>query len=39
MFTTYKDEENKFQLVEEPDPLLSYTYAELSINVNDIFTK
>ncbi len=39
MFTIYNEEENKFQLVEEPDPSLSYTYAELSINVNDIFTK
>jgi len=28
MFTTYNDEENKFQIVEEPDPLLSYTYAD-----------
>ncbi len=28
MFTIYNDEENKFQIVEEPDPLLSYTYAD-----------
>ena len=28
MFTTYNDEENKFQIVEEPDPLLSYTYPD-----------
>lgn len=27
MFTIYNEEENKFQLVEEPDPSLSYTYA------------
>ncbi|MDQ3682369.1 MAG: Uma2 family endonuclease [Bacteroidota bacterium] len=28
MFTIYNEEENKFQLVEEPDPSLSYTYAD-----------
>ncbi len=28
MFTTYNDEENKLQIVEEPDPSLSYTYAD-----------
>jgi len=28
MFTVYNEEENKFQLVEEPDPSLSYTYAD-----------
>lgn len=28
MFTTYNEEEHKFQLVEEPDPSLSYTYAD-----------
>lgn len=28
MFTIYKEDENKFQLVEEPDPSLSYTYAD-----------
>ena len=28
MFTIYNEEENKYQLVEEPDPSLSYTYAD-----------
>jgi Uma2 family endonuclease len=28
MFTVYNENENKFQLVEEPDPSLSYTYAD-----------
>ena len=28
MFTIYNEDENKFQLVEEPDPSLSYTYAD-----------
>lgn len=28
MFTVYNEEENRFQLVEEPDPSLSYTYAD-----------
>jgi Uma2 family endonuclease len=28
MFTEYDEKENKFQLVEEPDPSLSYTYAD-----------
>ena len=28
MFTIYNENENKFQLVEEPDPSLSYTYAD-----------
>ena len=28
MFTIYNEEENKFQLVEEPDPSLRYTYAD-----------
>ena len=28
MFTIYNEEENKFQLVEEPDPSLSYTHAD-----------
>lgn len=28
MFTIYNEEENKFQLMEEPDPSLSYTYAD-----------
>jgi Uma2 family endonuclease len=28
MFTIYNEEENRFQLVEEPDPSLSYTYAD-----------
>lgn len=28
MFTIYNEEERKFQLVEEPDPSLSYTYAD-----------
>lgn len=28
MFTVYNEDENKFQLVEEPDPSLSYTYAD-----------
>jgi Uma2 family endonuclease len=28
MFTVYNEEENKFQLVEEPDPSLFYTYAD-----------
>src|SRR5215216_3938388 len=28
MLTVYNDEQNKFQLVEEPDPALSYTYAD-----------
>jgi Uma2 family endonuclease len=28
MFTVYNEEEHKFQLVEEPDPSLSYTYAD-----------
>jgi Uma2 family endonuclease len=28
MFTIYNEEDRKFQLVEEPDPSLSYTYAD-----------
>jgi len=28
MFTVYNEDENRFQLVEEPDPSLSYTYAD-----------
>lgn len=28
MFTVYNEEESRFQLVEEPDPSLSYTYAD-----------
>ena len=28
MFTIYNEEENKFELVEEPDPSLSYTYSD-----------
>jgi hypothetical protein len=28
MFTIYNDEESRFQLVEEPDPSLNYTYAD-----------
>jgi Uma2 family endonuclease len=28
MFTIYNEEENKFQMVEEPDSSLSYTYAD-----------
>jgi len=28
MFTIYNEKEHKFQLVEEPDPSLSYTYAD-----------
>jgi len=28
MFTIYNEEENRFQLIEEPDPSLSYTYAD-----------
>jgi Uma2 family endonuclease len=28
MFTVYNEQENKFELVEEPDPSLSYTYAD-----------
>lgn len=28
MFTVYNEKENKFQLVEEPDPSLNYTYAD-----------
>ena len=28
MFTIYNEEEHQFQLVEEPDPSLSYTYAD-----------
>jgi Uma2 family endonuclease len=28
MFTIYNEQENKFQLAEEPDPSLSYTYAD-----------
>ncbi|HTM91725.1 MAG TPA: Uma2 family endonuclease [Flavisolibacter sp.] len=28
MFTIYNEEENRFQLVEEPDPSLTYTYAD-----------
>lgn len=28
MFTVYNEEESKFQLVEEPDPSLYYTYAD-----------
>lgn len=28
MFTIYNEDENKFQTVEEPDPSLSYTYAD-----------
>ncbi len=28
MFTIYNEEENQFQLIEEPDPSLSYTYAD-----------
>jgi Uma2 family endonuclease len=28
MFTVYNEEESKFQQVEEPDPSLSYTYAD-----------
>jgi len=28
MFTIYNEDEHKFQLVEEPDPSLSYTYAD-----------
>ncbi|MBO9681617.1 MAG: Uma2 family endonuclease [Flavisolibacter sp.] len=28
MFTVYNEEENRFQLVEEPDPSLTYTYAD-----------
>lgn len=28
MLTIYNEEENKFQLAEEPDPSLSYTYAD-----------
>lgn len=28
MFTIYNEDENRFQLVEEPDPSLSYTYAD-----------
>lgn len=28
MFTVYNEEERRFQLVEEPDPTLSYTYAD-----------
>jgi Uma2 family endonuclease len=28
MFTIYNEDENKFRLVDEPDPSLSYTYAD-----------
>lgn len=28
MFTEYNEDDNEFQLVEEPDPSLSYTYAD-----------
>ena len=28
MFTIFNEDENKFQTVEEPDPSLSYTYAD-----------
>jgi hypothetical protein len=28
MFTIFNEDENEYQLVEEPDPLLTYTYAD-----------